>query len=90
MEAKIPEVLNTGDVKQNNNDHVLSFDGTVLGLSSHDAERGGSVICTVPVTGGEPELITPTGPSCLHGWSPDSKKVSFVSNTIFTGLPAGE
>ena len=30
----VPEVLNTDTVKRNNNDHVLSFDGKMLGLSS--------------------------------------------------------
>lgn len=73
-----PKVLNTGNVKNNNNDHVLSFDGKMLGLSSGVQELGGSIIYTVPVTGGTPKQITPRGPSYLHGWSPDGKTLTFT------------
>ena len=72
------EQINTGDVKQNNNDHVLSFDGKMLGLSSSVRDLGGSIVYTVPVTGGIPKQITPRGPSYLHGWSPDGKKLLFT------------
>ncbi|MCX6216206.1 biopolymer transporter TolR [Spirosoma sp.] len=75
-----PTVLNTGDVKNNNNDHVLSFDGKMLGLSSGVKELGGSIIYTVPVTGGSPKQITPKGPSYLHGWSPDKKTLVFTGS----------
>lgn len=70
-------IINTGDVKNNNNDHVLSFDGTQYGLSSSVKELGGSIIYTVPVTGGIPKQVTPRGPSYLHGWSPDGKSLVF-------------
>ncbi len=73
------EVLNTDFVKANNNDHVLSFDGKMLGLSSSSGEQEyGSLIYTVPVGGGKPKRITPTGPSYLHGWSPDDKWLTFT------------
>ncbi len=78
LEKREPAVLNTGEVKNNNNDHVLSFDGSMLGLSSGVAELGGSIIYTVPVTGGNPKQITPRGPSYLHGWSPDGKTLIFT------------
>jgi len=79
LAKKTPEVLNTGAVKANNNDHVLSFDGKMLGLSSTGTDpKGGSIIYTVPSTGGEPKQITPTGPSYLHGWSPDGKWLTFT------------
>jgi TolB protein len=74
-----PHVINTGEVKNNNNDHVLSFDGKMLGLSSGVQKLGGSIVYTVPVTGGTPKQITPIGPSYLHSWSPDAQ------NLIFTG-----
>ncbi len=73
-----PELINTGEVKNNNNDHVLSFDGTMLGLSSGVQKLGGSIIYTVPVNGGTPKQITPTGPSYLHGWSPDGQSLVFT------------
>ena len=77
--SRQPHLLNTGEVKNNNNDHVLSFDGKMLGLSSGVQSLGGSIIYTVPITGGSPKQITPKGPSYLHGWSPDG------SDLIFTG-----
>jgi Tol biopolymer transport system component len=70
--------INTGAVKNNNNDHVISFDGRMLGLSSGVSQAGGSVIYTVPLEGGEPKQITPKGPSYLHGWSPDGKQLIFT------------
>lgn len=73
-----PKLLNTGHVKNNNNDHVLSFDGKNLGLSSGVQSLGGSIVYTVPVTGGIPKQITPKGPSYLHGWSPDGKDLVFT------------
>lgn len=77
LNSRIPILLNTGKVTNNNNDHVLSFDGKMLGLSSFEKQLGGSIIYTVPVTGGDPKQITPTGPSYLHGWSPDNKYLVF-------------
>ncbi len=79
-----PKLLNTGSIKTNNNDHVLSFDGKTLGLSSSVKELGGSIIYTVPSTGGIPKQITPKGPSYLHGWSPDGQ------NLVFCGSRNGE
>jgi tricorn protease-like protein len=73
-----PQLLNTGNVKNNNNDHVISFDGKMLGLSSGVQSLGGSIIYTVPITGGSPKQITPKGPSYLHGWSPDGKDLIFT------------
>ena len=72
-----PVPINTGKVIQNNNDHVISFDGKMLGLSSWVKELGGSITYTVPVEGGEPTQITPRGPSYTHGWSPDGKSLVF-------------
>lgn len=69
-----PAVLNTGTVNKNNNDHVLSFDGKMLGLSSGSPSN----IFTVPVEGGEPKPVTQTGPSYLHGWSTDAKTLVFT------------
>ncbi|WP_299291869.1 hypothetical protein [uncultured Mucilaginibacter sp.] len=75
-----PKPLNTGEVKSNNNDHVLSFDGKMIGLSSWVKELGGSIVYTVPVTGGIPKQITPKGPSYMHGWSPDGKYLVFCGD----------
>ena len=73
LAACTPAPLDTGDVILNNNDHVLSFDGSKLAISSHHPKTGLSQIYTLPVTGGQPKLVTPKGPSYLHGWSPDGR-----------------
>ena len=80
LASRKESVLNTGEVKNNNNDHVLSFDGKMIGLSSGVTELGGSIVYTVPVGGGTPKQITPKGPSYLHGWSPDGKDLVFCGS----------
>jgi TolB protein len=86
LESNTPTVIDTGFADDNNNDHVLSFDGKMLGISHHNKESGRqSMVYTVPVEGGTPTQITPTGPSYLHGWSPDGKSLVFTGgrNNVF-------
>lgn len=79
LKSRKPELVNTDYVKANNNDHVISFDGKMLGLSSSSAEpKYGSIIYTVTISGGKPKQITPVGPSYLHGWSPDGKWLTYT------------
>lgn len=74
-------VIPTDFATRNNNDHVLSFDGTMLGISHHSTNLGGrSAVFTVPITGGTPKLITPRTPSYLHGWSPDGKWLVYTGS----------
>ena len=68
--------IDTGTSNRNNNDHVLSFDGRMLGIS--DQSAGQSAVYTVPVGGGQPKRITPLTPSYLHGWSPDGKTLVYT------------
>ena len=77
LASRTPSPVNTGTVTNNNNDHVISFDGQMLGLSNFVRDLGGSIIYTVPIGGGTPKQITPKGPSYLHGWSPDRKDLVF-------------
>lgn len=71
--GKVSEI-DTGFATANNNDHVLSFDGTMLGISHHSADDdGSSMVYTLSASGGAPKKITSKGPSYLHGWSPDKK-----------------
>ena len=74
-------LIDTKDINQCNNDHVISADGKWIALSSNDpANRGwNSYVYTVPFEGGEPKKITPTGPSYLHGISPDGKMIAYCA-----------
>jgi TolB protein len=80
IKSKTSKLINTGNVKSNNNDHVISFDGKMLGLSSSVKDLGGSIIYTVPISGGTPKQVTPKGPSYLHGWSPDGQSLVFCGD----------
>ena len=85
LATKERTILDTGAAINNNNDHVLSFSGDMLGISDQSASHGGqSRVFTVPVTGGAPKQITPLTPSYLHGWSPDGKWL------VFTGGRGGK
>lgn len=91
--GKVAE-LDTGPCRQNNNDHVLSFDGKLLALSNYVASADGaagnprrSVAFILPATGSSaPRQITSpeAGHTFLHGWSPDNQKL------VFTGGRKGE
>jgi Tol biopolymer transport system component len=79
LKTKKPVVINTGKVNNNNNDHVISFDGKTLGLSATSPDgKFNSVVYTVRINGGTPTQITPIGLSYLHGWSPDGKFLVFT------------
>lgn len=79
LETRTPREIDTGFADDNNNDHVLSFDGEQLGISHHPEEHdGNSIIYTVPVDGGTPTQVTPKGPSYLHGWSPDGRWLTYT------------
>ncbi|MGH8678518.1 MAG: hypothetical protein ACREUQ_09235, partial [Burkholderiales bacterium] len=73
-----PKMLDTGSANRCNNDHGFSPDGKLLALSHSPGED--SMIFIVPVTGGEPRLITPKGPSYWHGWSPDGKTLAYCAS----------
>ena len=89
VEGGVPEKLNTGSVNRNNNDHAISFDGKMLAISSHreGLPGGGSTIYTLPLSGGEPKLITENTPSYLHGWNPNGSEMVFTgkrnNNTVY-------
>lgn len=81
VEGGTPQKLNTGFANRNNNDHVISFDGKMLAIS-HQREGmpgGGSTVYYLPLTGGEPKLVTDSTPSYLHGWNPNGKEVAYVA-----------
>lgn len=78
--TKVSSVLSTDFADKNNNDHVLTFDGTQIGISHHvKEENSNSIIFTLPIEGGVPKRITEKGPSYLHGWSPDNKYLIYTA-----------
>lgn len=62
-----------------NNDHVLSPDGLGLFVSHHTKEDGLSRIYKIFFDGRSPELVTPLGPSYLHGVTPDGKTLAYCA-----------
>lgn len=62
-----------------NNDHVLSPDGMGLYVSHHTKEDGLSRIYKIFFDGRMPELVTPLGPSYLHGITPDGKTLAYCA-----------
>jgi hypothetical protein len=75
-----PEVIDTDFASRCNNDHGVSPDGKLLAISDQSQGRRQSLIYTLPVTGGKPTLVTPTGPSYWHGWSPDGRTLAYCAD----------
>lgn len=72
--------VESGFVNRCNNDHVLSPDGKSIAVSHHTVEDGQSRIYVLPLDGsGPPVLVTPLGPSYLHGWSPDGATLAYCA-----------
>ena len=78
LTTKESRKVDTGSAARCNNDHVLSPDGGQVGLSSAGPE-GRSLVYVAPLSGGEPRLVTPVGPSYLHGWSPDGRTLAYCA-----------
>ncbi|MFT3890042.1 MAG: hypothetical protein QM730_00270 [Anaerolineales bacterium] len=71
--------INTGLATDCNNDHVLSPDNSQLAVSHHTNDDANSRIYILPLAGGDPRLVTEKGPSYLHGWSPDGKRLAYCA-----------
>ena len=74
-----PLEINTGFATQCNNDHVISSDGKVLGISHAEGDWETSRVYVLPFEGGQPREITSLCPSFLHGMSPDGKEVAYCA-----------
>ncbi|MBQ8046591.1 MAG: TolB family protein [Prevotella sp.] len=74
-----PQPINTSFAENCNNDHVISSKGRHIAISHHTKEDFQSRIYIVPFAGGTPQLVTPLGPSYLHGWSPDGQELAYCA-----------
>lgn len=83
------EEIDTGSVRDCNNDHVLSPDGSTIYISA------GGHLYSVPISGGEPKRISNTHDAAkhykyyLHGVSPDNKTLAYVAAEDRDGDPWG-
>lgn len=83
LTTKEHKKIDTKNITDCNNDHVLSPDGKNIAISSKapGCIKNGftSYIYTLPLTGGMPQKVTPLSPSFLHGWSPDGKTLAYCA-----------
>jgi TolB protein len=80
LPTKKISLFNTGFEAKNNNDHIISFNGKVLGITHMDKDIVDNwSIYKLPINGGEPQRLTFTTPSYLHGWSPDGRYILYTS-----------
>ncbi len=87
--TRTPSPIDTDVPVRNNNDHVLSFDGTQLAISGN-LEQSQSTIFTMSVKGGVTRRITPNTPSYMHGWTPDAKWLVYTGGRIPKGKKDNE
>ena len=80
LDTDVEAMIDSGECDCCNNDHVISPDEKSIAVS-HVAENWSvpSKIYTLPINGGVPKLVTPVGPSYLHGWSPDGKEFAYCA-----------
>jgi TolB protein len=90
LATRTPSLIDTGFANRNNNDHVLSFDGTQIAISDQSQDNKGSTIYTLPTTGGAPKRITPLTPSYMHGWTLDAKWLLYTGGRTKKGAKEPE
>ncbi len=70
--------INTGQLKNCNNDHGITPDGKTLIISNNDSL--GSRIYTLPIEGSDTAtLVTPNAPSYWHGIHPNGERIAYVA-----------
>ena len=73
-----PQPLPIGDATRCNGSHGLSQDGKLLAITCSTPGKPESRIYIVPITGGEPRIVTQNPNSYFHSWSPDGKTILFT------------
>lgn len=80
LESGAVTMIDTGSCDNCNNDHVISPDERQIAVSHSPKDApAASRVYVLPLTGGEPRLITPNAPSYLHGWSPDGEEFAYCA-----------
>jgi len=84
LSSKKVSLLNTSFANECNNDHGISPDKKWLAISNNNRKDTSnkpyhSAIYILPVTGGEPKLVTQKSPSYWHGWSMDGKTLAYCA-----------
>jgi TolB protein len=77
VDGGLPTKICTGFAVRCNNDHGYSPDGNLVAIS--DETHGPSRIYVLASNGGDPRLVTATGPSYWHGWSPDGRTLAYCA-----------
>lgn len=80
------KLLNTAFADECNNDHGISADGKWIAISHNNKfdttqklQWKKSAVYVLPISGGEPRMVTPNSPSFWHGWSPDGKTLAYCA-----------
>ena len=73
-----PQPINIGSATGCNGSHGLSPDGKSLAISCNTPRQPGSRVYIVPLSGGEPRMVTQNPASYFHSWSPDGKTIAFA------------
>ena len=78
IDGGAPVKIDTGSLRDLNNDHVLSPDGTMVYVSDNDGH-----LYVLPITGGQPRRVSNEHATphhyYLHGISPDGLTLSYVA-----------
>src|ERR1700692_2336266 len=83
--AETPQRLAIPANFQCNNDKAISPSGTMLAFSATVPPHKGSQVFVANADGTNVRLMTQESPTYFHGWSPDSKTLSFVAQRNGSG-----
>jgi len=78
VEGGTPQPIDIGHATGCNGSHGLSPDGKWLAISCNTPGAPGSRVYIVPLSGGEPRMVTLNPSSYFHSWSPDGKTIAFA------------
>lgn len=78
-------LVDTGEVKYCNNDHVLAPDGSGIAVSGNVESVMESKIYTISFTDGTMREVVSTPWSYLHGWSPDGRTLAYCAGRMVDG-----